>query len=46
MLTHAGAPEQGDDKRTVLMRASQDGKTGLVDKLVSAGAKPEMTNQV
>ena len=41
----AGALEAQDDKkRTMLMRASEEGKTGLVEKLVIAGAKAETTN--
>ena len=41
----AGALEVQDDKKqTMLMQASQEGKTGLVEKLLIAGAKTETTN--
>ena len=46
MLTHAGVPEQGFDKRSALMRASENGMTGMVEKLLAAGAKAETTDEV
>ena len=46
MLTHAVVPEQDGGKRTALMIASDKGMTGLVEKLLAAGAKAELTDKV
>jgi hypothetical protein len=47
MLTHAGVPEQGGAfKRSALMLASKNGMTGVVEKLLAAGAKAELTDEV
>ena len=54
MLTQVGVLEQGSyeyekyekDKRTALMLASSKGMTGIVEKLLAAGAKAETTDEV
>ena len=46
MLTHAGVREQDGDKRTALMLASKKSMTGLVEKMLAAGAKAELTDKV
>ena len=46
VLTHTGLPEQGSRTQTALMHASIYGMTGVVQKLVAAGAKAEMTDAV
>ena len=47
VLTHAGVPEQDQSyNRSALMWASAKGMTNLVKKLVAAGAKAELTDEV
>ena len=46
MLTHAGVREQDGDKRTALMLSSDKSMTGLVEKMLAAGAKAELTDKV
>ena len=45
-MTRTGVSEQGYNKRTALMRASEKGMTNMVEKLVAAGAKAETTDEV
>ena len=40
VVTHAGVPEQA------LMSASACGMTGVVEKMLAAGAKAELTDEV
>jgi hypothetical protein len=47
MLTHAGVREQGGlYEQSALMLASENGMTGVVEKLLAAGAKAELTDEV
>ena len=46
MLTQAGVHEQDRDAGTALMLAISKGKTGVVEKLVAAGAKVKTTDGV
>jgi hypothetical protein len=43
VLTLAGMQEN-DDKETAIMRASRNGMAGVVEKLLSAGAKADLRN--
>ena len=47
-MTHPGVPEQGHDngKRSALMSASASGMTGVVEKMLAAGANAELTDEV
>ena len=46
VTTRTGVGEQGQYKRTALMRASEKGMTNMVEKLLAAGAKAETTDEV
>ena len=46
MLTQAGVLEQDQWGNSALMLASRYGKTGIVEKLLAAGAKAETTDEV
>ena len=45
-MTRTGVAEQGSNKRTAVMWASEKGMTNMVEKLLAAGAKAEMTDSV